>query len=112
MVMKLRSRHLKSRRCGLMTRNFGLLFLIACIGYSLSANEKEQASQGASTFKEKCVLCHGANGSGDTPLGKQLHADDLRSNKVQKMSDIELQKVVHDGRTDMPSFSDRLTNEE
>ena len=29
-------------------------------------------SPGEATFKSKCVLCHGEDGTGNTPLGKQL----------------------------------------
>ena len=94
-----------------MTRSWGLLFLIACIGYSLTAQEKKEVSDGARIFKEKCVLCHGANGGGDTPLGKQLKAADLRAKNVRQMSDSELHRLVHDGRGNMPPYSDQLSSE-
>ena len=71
-----------------------------------------QSGSGAETFKEKCVLCHGADGSGNTPLGKQLQAADLRSKDVQKKTDAELHKVIHDGQTNMPAFADDLNEEE
>ena len=94
-----------------MTRKWGLLFLIACIGYSLTGQEKKEDSDGASIFKKKCVLCHGANGSGDTPLGKQLKAADLRGKNVRQMSDSELHRLVHDGRGNMPPYSEQLDSE-
>jgi len=71
-----------------------------------------QSDSGAQTFKSKCVLCHGADGSGNTPLGKQLQAADLRSKNVQKKTDAELHKVIHDGQTNMPPFADDLTEGE
>ena len=94
-----------------MTRKWGLLFLIAYIGCSVSAQDKKEASYGASIFKEKCALCHGVNGSGDTPLGKQLKAADLRGKTVRQMSDSELHRLVRDGRGNMPPYSDQLSSE-
>ena len=94
-----------------MPRKWGLFFLIACIGYSLSGQEKKEASGGATIFKEKCGLCHGADGSGDTPLGKQLKAADLRTKTVRQMSDSKLRRLVHDGRGDMPPYSEQLSND-
>jgi cytochrome c6 len=69
-------------------------------------------SPGGTIFKSKCVLCHGADGTGNTPLGKQLQAADLHSADVQKHTNAELHKVVHDGQTNMPPFADQLSDEE
>lgn len=86
-----------------------LLFVASC---SLIAQEGEKSSGGEATFKAKCVLCHGVDGSGKTALGKQLQAADLHSKEVQKLSDAELHKIVHDGQANMPSFADQLSDEE
>jgi cytochrome c553 len=85
-----------------------LLFVTCCS--LLSQESKSQG--GAAIFKAKCVVCHGANGSGNTPLGKQLQAADLHSKDVQKLSDAELRKTVHDGQANMPAFADQLSDEE
>ena len=71
-----------------------------------------QGSSGASIFKEKCVLCHGADGSANTTLGKQLQAANLRSKEVRKKTDAELSKIIHDGNGSMPPFSDQLSDDE
>ncbi len=86
-----------------------IVFLASCVAM---AEDKEKPSPGAGTFKSKCILCHGADGAGKTPLGKQLQAANLGSNDVQKRSDAELQKIVHDGQTNMPPFGDQLSDEE
>jgi cytochrome c6 len=70
------------------------------------------AADGAETFKAKCVLCHGADGTGSTVLGKQLQAANLRSKEVQKKSDADLHKAVHDGNGNMPPFADQLNDDE
>lgn len=69
-------------------------------------------SPGQTTFKSKCVLCHGADGTGSTPLGKQLQAANLHSPDVQKRTNAELHKIVHDGQTNMPPFADQLSDAE
>jgi mono/diheme cytochrome c family protein len=86
-----------------------LLFVTCC---SLLAQEKGKADGGATIFKNKCVVCHGADGSGNTPLGKQLQAANFHSKDVQKFSDAELRKIVHDGQANMPAFADQLSDEE
>jgi cytochrome c6 len=71
-----------------------------------------QGSSGATIFKSKCQLCHGADGAGNTTLGKQLQAANLRSKDIQKKTDAELHKVVHDGNGNMPPFADQLSDGE
>lgn len=69
-------------------------------------------SPGETIFKSKCVLCHGADGTGNTPLGKQLQSANLHSPDVQKRSNAELHKIVHDGQTNMPAFAEQLSDDE
>jgi mono/diheme cytochrome c family protein len=84
-----------------------LFFVICC---SLLA--QESSSSGAAIFKSKCVVCHGSDGSGNTPLGKQLQAANLHSKQVQQRSDAELHKIIHDGQANMPPFGDQLSETE
>jgi mono/diheme cytochrome c family protein len=88
---------------------WGVGLVLAVCGF---AGAQEKASPGAGTFKNKCVLCHGADGTGNTPLGKQLQAANLHSKEVQKLSDEELRKMVHDGGANMPAFGEQLTDDE
>jgi mono/diheme cytochrome c family protein len=66
----------------------------------------------AKTFKANCVLCHGANGSGDTTVGKALKAKDLRSPEVQKQSDAALIEIISKGKGKMPAFADRIETDD
>lgn len=84
-----------------------ILFVICC---SLLA--EEGGGSGAATFKSKCVVCHGADGSGNTPLGKQLQAANFHSKEVQQRTNAELGKIVHDGQANMPPFGDQLSDQE
>jgi mono/diheme cytochrome c family protein len=88
------------------------LILLLGVCSVAAAQQNGKAPAGAATFKTKCVLCHGADGAGSTPLGKQLQAANLRSKEVQKRSDAELHKIVHDGEANMPPFGEQLTDAE
>ena len=89
-----------------------LLLLLLASNATLMAQAAGKPSSGADIFNTKCTLCHAADGSGSTPLGKQLQAADLRSKDVQKLSDAEMRRIIHDGQANMPPFADDLNNEE
>jgi len=65
----------------------------------------------AKTFSVNCTLCHGADGSGNTPTGKSLKAKDLASAEVQKRSDDELAAIITKGQGKMPAFGKKLSPE-
>jgi mono/diheme cytochrome c family protein len=50
-------------------------------------------------FADHCATCHANNGSGQTPIGKNLYprTPDLRSADTQSMSDGEIFWVIHNG---------------
>lgn len=87
----------------------GFLFLVLLAISNLAWAEGDS---GETIFKSKCVLCHGADGTGNTPLGKQLQAANLHTKDVQKKTNAELRKVIHDGQTNMPPFGDQLSDEQ
>jgi cytochrome c6 len=74
----------------------------------LAASAQAQ-SDGAKVFTANCVLCHGADGSGNTTAGKALQAKDLRSEEVQKQSDATLVDAITNGKGKMPAFGDRIS---
>jgi len=78
--------------------------------FAVSSFAEAQSGPGETIFKSKCILCHGADGTGNTPLGKQLQAANLRSKDVQGKTNAELHKVIHDGQTNMPAFAEQLTD--
>jgi cytochrome c6 len=88
-----------------------MVILVFVTASSLIAQQAAK-SPGANTFRTKCILCHGADGMGKTPLGKQLQAANLGSKEVQKLSDAELHKIIHDGQANMPAFADQLSDSE
>ena len=67
---------------------------------------------GPALYKAKCAMCHGADGSGQTPVGKSMKVRDLRSAEIQKQTDIELTKLISGGKGKMPAFGQKLTTAE
>lgn len=43
--------------------------------------------EGAKLFKGRCLMCHGADGSGRTATGQKRRMRDFRSEEVQKQTD-------------------------
>jgi cytochrome c6 len=70
------------------------------------------AEDGAALFKAKCAMCHGPDGSGQTPVGKSLKVRNLASADVQKQSDAELMKTILDGKNKMPANKGKLSEAE
>jgi mono/diheme cytochrome c family protein len=83
--------------------------LVICLTTLGSPTGLRAQSDAAKTFKTNCTLCHGEDGSGNTPTGKALKARDLRSDEVQKKSDAELDSVITKGHEKMPAFGSKLS---
>jgi cytochrome c6 len=67
------------------------------------------ADGGADTFKAKCAMCHGADGKGETSMGKTLKLRDLGSADVQSQSDSDLSGIITNGKGKMPKYDGKLT---
>ena len=89
------------------TRKVGALLLLSALGAWLSAPTR--ADDGAATFKSKCAACHGADGSGNTAVGKSMKIRDLSSADVQKQTDEQLAGIITNGRGAMPAYKDKMT---
>ena len=66
---------------------------------------------GNDTFKTRCAVCHGLDGSGQTTQGKKLKTPDLRSDEVQKLADDKLLEIIRHGKGEMPAFQKKLSQE-
>jgi mono/diheme cytochrome c family protein len=64
--------------------------------------------EGRAHFADHCAVCHSNDGSGQTPVGKNVYpkAPDLRLTDTQSLSDGELFWVIHNGIrfTAMPAW--------
>ena len=79
-------------------------FAGAFILLMMTLSASSQTQMGADLYKAKCVACHGADGKGETPAGKGLHARDFSSADVQKQSDTDLGYIITQGKNKMPAF--------
>lgn len=57
-----------------------------------------QAADAKALYDKECAKCHGANGNGDTKMGKKLNAKDYTDAKVQaEMKDDKAFKAIKEG---------------
>ncbi len=93
----------KSQRIGQ-----GVLVFSLCAAFGLVAPPAKADSAGETLFKSKCAGCHGADGKGDTGMGRMFKIRDLGSAEVQSQSDEELTKIISDGKNKMPAYGKSL----
>ena len=59
------------------------------------------AADGKELYEKDCAKCHGADGKGETKMGKKLNAKDYTNAKVQtEMTDDAAVKAIKDGLKD------------
>jgi len=92
-------------------RNWTRIFATALLGsmfllfFTLSARSQ---TGGEALFKAKCAACHGADGKGETAIGKANKMNDLGSADVQKESDADLTATISNGKNKMPAYGKSL----
>jgi cytochrome c6 len=67
-------------------------------------------SAGADTYKAKCAMCHGPDGTAATPMGKMMKIPSFKDPVVVKDSEAVLISVTKDGKGKMPSYNGKLTD--
>lgn len=70
--------------------------------------------EGKELFAQHCKSCHGAKGKGDGVKAEKIDitCGDFASPEVKKMTDGELFWKTTEGRKPMPSFKDKLSDNE
>jgi cytochrome c6 len=82
--------------------------VLTVLAFALMFSTWSFADGGADTFKAKCAMCHGADGKGDTGMGKSLKLRDLGSADVQGQSDADLTGIITNGKGKMPKYDGKL----
>lgn len=68
---------------------------------SIAASALLQAEDAKATYDAQCAKCHGANGNGDTKMGKKLGIKDYTDAKVQaELKDDKAFKSIKEGLKD------------
>ena len=61
-------------------------------------------ADGQKLYDLSCAKCHGADGTGNTVVGKAVGAKDLGSPEAKKLTDAEIQTQIQQGKNNMPPF--------
>jgi mono/diheme cytochrome c family protein len=65
-------------------------------------------ADGQKLFDTTCVKCHGADGTGNTVVGKAVGAKDLGAPEAKKLTDAEIHTQIEQGKGNMPPFGGSL----
>jgi cytochrome c6 len=77
-------------------------------GINLLSGPAQAQTGGEALYKTKCVVCHGADGKGETTIGKTNKVRDLGSADVQGQSDDLIAGIVGNGKGKMPAYGKSL----
>ena len=80
--------------------------------FGLATVPVKAQTAGETLYKAKCAVCHGADGKGETAIGKTNKLRDLGSADVQKLNDAELTATITNGRNKMPGYGKSLKPEQ
>jgi cytochrome c6 len=83
--------------------------VLAMIALVVSVAMPAFAADGAATFKAKCAMCHGADGTKENP---GMGVKSLAGADVQKQSDADLVASVTKGKGKMPAYAGKLSDDE
>ena len=101
--------YLQTSRSGFAISFFAFLLIFGFSVFRPSAALATNSSERGALFKSKCVMCHGPDGSGNTPVGKAMGIIDLRSGQVEKLSNAQLSAIISKGKGKMPAFGGGLS---
>lgn len=101
-----------------------LIALLLSIAYALSVTRAASVPQGKksgrrgaakveSVYQQQCARCHGADGRGETNLGKIYGTPNLTDAALHaRFSDKELSAIITSGQGGMPGFKKNLSKAE
>jgi mono/diheme cytochrome c family protein len=87
------------------------LAAICCVIAILAVPAFAQDS-GADTYKARCAMCHGEDGTANTTAGKLFKAASFSEPAIVKIPDMDRVAIVKKGKDKMPAFGDKLTDDQ
>jgi len=90
----------------------GAAGFLLCAALTAGATAARAQSGGEALYKTKCAVCHGADGKGETGMGKANKIRDLGSAEVQKQTDEEIAGIIGNGKGKMPAYAKSLKPEQ
>ena len=80
--------------------------LLVALAVGLASVLCAQAGDAKGNYEQKCAKCHGAEGKGDTRMGKKLNCKDYSDAKVQAaVTDDAIVKAMKEGVKDKDGVS-------
>jgi cytochrome c6 len=99
----------------MMRRHWTMRFALGagvCAAAGLLSAPARADEKNVALFKQKCAVCHGADGKGNTPAGKNTKVRSFADPEVAKQSDEELAGVIEKGKNKMPAYGKSLKPDE
>jgi cytochrome c6 len=96
------------KRRNQMRKSLVLALTLVVLSLALPAMA-DAGPDGAALYKGKCAMCHGADGKGQTSMGKSMKLRDLGSPEVQKQTDAELIAITANGKGKMPAYKSKMS---
>lgn len=84
---------------------------LALVAFALTLPARADDAS-AKLYQSKCVACHAADGTGNTPGGKALKVMPFSDPDVQKQSDADLTAIIAKGKNKMPAYEKSLKPDE
>jgi mono/diheme cytochrome c family protein len=88
---------------------FATLAVLCLVAFTLTAPAQDA---GADTYKAKCQSCHGADGLGNTPVGKMVKIVSFKDPTVISATNADLIAVVNSGKNKMPAYKGKLPDDQ
>jgi len=68
------------------------------------------AQSAGDTYKAKCAMCHGADGTAATSIGKSMKIASFKSPEMIKLSDAAMIASTKNGKGKMPAYAGKLSD--
>ncbi len=102
---------------------FGGAYLFDCSRVAAGPQEEkkeakqvsaEQLARAKANFNDKCARCHGADGRGETVVGRMLSVPDFTDEDWWKKAtrDGRFIESITEGKNEMPAFGKKLSRQE
>jgi cytochrome c6 len=105
-------RDVAMQELGLHTRGNAMkksIWMVAIFALVVAMAMPALAADGAATYKAKCAMCHGPDGSKENPA---MNLKALSGPDVQKKTDAQLIESTSKGVGKMPAYAGKLSDDE